>query len=161
MNREVGLVVASVVLIVGAAAYHLRQTGSMRPARSSAPAERAALAPSPRAGATEGRSQVRMERTALAEPETWGRNPFLTVEEASGAKGWRPADQVEVKAIIVGQRRGVASLNGQSVVVGDKVGEETVRDIQQDAIVLERDGRQRVIRVHQPAIAIEVREGKR
>lgn len=161
MNRARWLFAASILMIVGAAVYHLRSGAGIRPARPVAPSQRPAPAPPPQTALAESQPQVTVERGTVAEPVAWGRNPFLTEQEEAGTKSWRSDEGLQVKAIIVGQPRGVATLNGRSVVVGDKVGEETVRAIHPDAVVLEKDGRQRVLRIHQPSIAIEVKEGSR
>jgi len=41
------------------------------------------------------------------------------------------------------------------------VGEETVREILPDAVVLEKDGRKRLVKVSEPNISIEVKEKKK
>lgn len=161
MNRERWLLAASILMIVGVAVYHLRPGEGIRPTRPTASSQRPAPTPLKQTASAESQPHVTVERGTVAEPISWGRNPFLTEQEELGAKSWRPDEGLQVKAVIVGQPRRVATLNGQSVVVGDMVGEETVREIRPDAVVLEKDGRQRVVRIHQPSIAIEVKEGRR
>ena len=75
----------------------------------------------------------------------WGRNPFLTPEEE--ATGGRPgAKGLDVKTIIVGDFKSVATLGGYTVSVGENIGEERVVEIRRDAVILERNGRRRIIR---------------
>jgi len=75
----------------------------------------------------------------------WGRNPFLTPEEE--ATGGRPGTKgLVVKAIIVGQDKSVAALGRYTVSVGENIGEEKVVEIRRDAVVLERNGRRRILR---------------
>ncbi len=82
------------------------------------------------------------EVKAADERAQWGRNPFLTPEEE--ATGGRPeTGGLEIRAIIVGQHKSVASIGGRTVAVGEKIGEEKVVEIRHDVVVLERDGRRR------------------
>ncbi len=75
----------------------------------------------------------------------WGRNPFLTPEEE--ATGGRPGTKgLDVKTIIVGDDKSVATLGRYTVSVGENIGEEKVVEIRRDAVVLERNGRRRILR---------------
>jgi len=75
----------------------------------------------------------------------WGRNPFLTPEEE--ATGGRPGTKgLDVKTIIVGEDKSVATLGRYTVSVGENIGEEKVVEIRRDAVVLERNGRRRILR---------------
>ncbi len=79
------------------------------------------------------------------EPVRWGRNPFLTPDEE--ATGGRPGTKgLDVKTIIVGEDKSVATLGRYTVSVGEKIGEEKVVEIRRDAVVLERNGRRRILR---------------
>jgi hypothetical protein len=49
----------------------------------------------------------------------------------------------------------VATLDGQTVMVGEKIGEETVVQIRENAVVLERGGRKRIIEIREPSISIQ------
>jgi len=74
-----------------------------------------------------------------------GRNPFLTPEEET--TGGRPGTKgLEVKTIIVGDDRSVATLGRYTVSVGENIGAEKVVEIRRDAVVLERNGRRRILR---------------
>lgn len=161
MNRERLLLAASVLMLAGVAFYHLRPPGSIRSARPVAPSLPPGLPSAGGGDSTQSMAQAAPGQHAAAETLPWGRNPFLTEREAAEGRGWRPDETLRVKAIIVGQPRGVATLNDRTVVVGDKVGEETVREIRRDGVVLEKDGRKRVLRIAEPSIAIEVKEGRR
>lgn len=75
----------------------------------------------------------------------WGRNPFLTPEEE--ATGGRPGTKgLVIKTIIVGDDKSVATLGRYTVTVGENIGEEKVVEIRRDAVVLERNGRRRILR---------------
>ncbi len=75
----------------------------------------------------------------------WGRNPFLTPEEE--ATGGRPGTKgLDVTTIIVGDDKSVATLGRYTVSVGEYIGEEKVVEIRRDAVVLERNGRRRILR---------------
>jgi len=96
----------------------------------------------------------------LDDKTPWGRNPFLTAEEEAGERP-REGDGLQVKAIIMGWPKSVATIDGRTVAVGEKVGEETVQEIRSDAVVLERDGNRRILRVSEPSISIRVRDVKK
>jgi hypothetical protein len=66
-----------------------------------------------------------------------------------------------VSVVIVGPDRSVATLDGLAVTVGEKFGDETVVQIRPDMVVLERDGRRRLLRVSEPRIHIRVTKGKK
>jgi hypothetical protein len=160
MSRERWLLVASILMFVGVAIYYLRPGGgvrSVRPVATAPPSPFAPVTPEPQ---PESSSQLALKGEPVAEQVLWGRNPFLTEKEAAEGRGWKPDEVLRVKAIIVGQPRGVATLDGHTVVVGDKVGDETVSEIRPDAVVLEKDGRKRVLRIAEPSIAIDIKEGK-
>ena len=78
-------------------------------------------------------------------PVHWGRNPFLTPEEE--ATGGRPGTKgLNIKTIIVGEEKSVATLGRYTVSVGENIGEEKVVEIRRDTVVLERNGRRRILR---------------
>ena len=110
--------------------------------------------------ATQEGSKETAQSGAIEESTPWGRSPFLTEAEAAklvaGVQEGR-----RVKAIVVGAPKSVATIDGQAVVVGEKIGEEKVVEINQDSVVLEMDGVRRVLRVGEPSIPIEVREEKK
>lgn len=91
----------------------------------------------------------------------WGRNPFLTPEEE--ATGGRPGTKgLDVKTIIVGDSKSVATLGGFTVSVGENIGDERVVEIRQDAVVLERNGRRRIIRATElHRISAEIKGSKK
>lgn len=160
MNRERWLLVASVLMVIGVVIYHLRPGGSIRPARPAATSPRTPLAPVTPETRPQGASRLAEKAEAVAEQAPWGRNPFLTEREAAEIGGSKPDEIRQVKAIIVGQSRNVATVDGHTVVVGDKLGEETVWEIRPDAVVLEKDGRKRVLRIAEPSVGIDIKEGK-
>ena len=115
------------------------------------------------AGAMADVAQVKGKDETVDEGLSWGRNPFLTEAEEAQALGLASAglDRLKVRAIIVGRPKPVATIDGKTVMVGEKVGEETVAEIREDHVVLERDGKRRVLKVGEPSVSIEVKEVKR
>jgi hypothetical protein len=47
------------------------------------------------------------------------------------------------------------------VMVGERINEERVVEIRPDAVILEREGRKKILRVSDPTLSIAVKEGKR
>lgn len=105
--------------------------------------------------------QTSIQSETINEQSPWGRNPFLTEEEEAAKGKNRGGDGMQVKAIIVGQPKSVATIDGRTVTVGERIGEETVWEILPDAVVLERDGHKRTIKVSEPAVSVEVKERKK
>lgn len=162
MNRDRALLLISVFILAGLAVYYLRS--GWIPLRTKTAALRAvsqppAKLPVPLQLNAPGLPDVNVKSEVVDENTPWGRNPFLTEEEARG-KG-SGIDGSTIKAIIVGRPQSVATINGKTVVVGDKVDEETVLEIHPDAVVFERDGHKRTLRVSEPSISIKVKEGKK
>ncbi len=142
MKREwwVGLILF--VAFVAPASYYLNTGGPVRPQRKPAGRLDASLVNTDVASPNGSNAS---EASGRQGPIHWGRNPFLTPEEE--ATGGRPgAKGLDVKTIIVGENRSVASLGGYTVSVGESIGEERVVEIRSHAVVLERNGRRRVIR---------------
>lgn len=98
--------------------------------------------------------EVKALEQVVDERPRWGRNPFLTEEEEARA-GEIKVEGLKVQGIIVGLPRSVATLDGQTVMVGEKIGEETVVQIRENAVVLERGGRKRIIKIREPSISIQ------
>jgi hypothetical protein len=98
------------------------------------------------------------DKKVAYESAPWGRNPFLTEEETKQKEPVR--EDLQVKAIITGKPRSVATVDGHTVVVGEKIGDEIVSEILPNAVVLEKEGQKRVLRVSEPFISIEVKEMK-
>ncbi len=163
MNRDRYLLLISLLLFAGVAVYYLRPqwitllTGRKTltiAARLSAPS------PAPQGTGSPNLPPVSVQSETVDERTPWGRNPFLTGEEEA-AKGKGRGDGVQVKAIIVGRPKSVATIDGRTVTVGERVGEETVSEIRPDAVVLERDGHKRMLKVSEPTVSIEVKERKK
>lgn len=108
-------------------------------------------------------AQVKGKDETVDEGLSWGRNPFLTEAEEAQALGLAGAglDRLKIRAIIVGRPKPVATIDGKTVMVGEKIGEETVAEIREDHVVLERDGKRRVLKVGEPSVSIEVKEVKK
>jgi len=98
--------------------------------------------------------EVKTLEQVVEERPRWGRNPFLTEEEEARA-GEIKVEGLKVQGIIVGLPRSVATLDGQTVMVGEKIGEETVVQIRENAVILERGGRKRIIKIREPSIFIQ------
>lgn len=160
MNRERWLLLMAILLFAGVAVYRLSPGGRVV-ARRPAP-EGIVNSPSLPSSATGGGSQQAARvsvQSGSADGDTlWGRNPFLTEEEAAAGRGRAKEEGLQVKAIIMGKPRAVATIDGHTVAVGERVGDETVSEIRPDAIVLDRDGRKRMLRIKEPSVAIEVKE---
>lgn len=157
MNRERLLLLISILIFGGMAVYYLR------PERVGVLAGKKAITvaakPTPQRVTDQNLPEVKVQGEVVDASTPWGRNPFLTEEETKGKISG--SDGLQVKAIIVGRPKSVATIDGRTVTVGERIGEETVWEIRSDAVVLERDGRKRLLRVSEPTISIEVKEGKK
>lgn len=164
MNRDRWLLLASILIFAGLAVYYLRPgwmallvgkkalTAQARPSLS---------ATAPQETVNPNLPPIIVQSETVDEHTPWGRNPFLT-EEEEAAKGKKSlGDGLQVKAIIVGRPKSVATIDGRTVAVGERIGEETVWEIRPDAVVLERDGHKRMLKVREPTVSIEVKEGKK
>ncbi|MFQ5542473.1 MAG: hypothetical protein ACE5E2_06540 [Candidatus Binatia bacterium] len=164
MNRERWLLLISVFIFVGLGIYYLRSAAVATLFRKISPSGAAKLLarrPILEGTTAQGLPEITGPDRVVDERTPWGRNPFLTEEEE--AKVTEPEPEVEelkIKAIIVGPPRSVATLDGRAVLVGEMIGGETVLDIRQDAVVLEKGGRKRVLRIREPSISIQIKDGK-
>lgn len=164
MNRERGLLLISIMLFVGVAVYYFRPgwvallTGKKPLIVAARPSTGA---PAPQGTASPNLPPVSVQSETIDELTPWGRDPFLTAEEEAAKGRNRGGDGIQVKAIIVGRPKSVATIGGRTVTVGERVGEETVWEIRTDGVVLERDGHKRLLKVSEPTVAVEVREGKK
>lgn len=159
MNRDRWLLLISILIFAGLAVYYLRPGWVALLTRKKAPSV-VAKPSAPQGTAGQSFAEVGMRGEVVDARTPWGRNPFLTEEEEARAKA-RGSDGLQVKTVIVGKPKSVATVDGRTVVVGEKVGEETVAEIRSDAVVLELDGRKRMVKVREPSISIEVKEGKK
>ena len=163
MNRDRWLLLISIVIFVALAAYYLRPswvatlTGmkNLTVAANPSPA-----VPAPQGAVSPSLPQVSIQTETIDEQTPWRRNPFLTEEEEAAKGKSRGGEGLQVKAIIVGHPKSVATIDGRTVTVGERIGEETVWEIRPDAVVLERDGHKRLIKVSEPTISVEVKERK-
>jgi hypothetical protein len=97
----------------------------------------------------------------------WGRNPFLTVEEIKKLSEPKPVETAPPVAtvqpletetpspveeplpahvfsgVLIAGGDAIVFLNGRSMRVGSTIGRETVREIRQDSVILESDGKTR------------------
>ncbi len=164
MNRERWLLLVSVFifvgLVVGLGIYYLRSTAVAPLFKMKSPSGAAKLLarrPILEGATAQGLPEVTGPDRVVVERTPWGRNPFLTEEEEAGARE-PEVEELKIKAIIVGPPRSVATLDGQAVLVGEMIGGETVLDIRQDAVVLEKGGRKRVLRIREPSISIQIKD---
>jgi hypothetical protein len=82
----------------------------------------------------------------------WRRDPFLLEKE--GVRALKPADDnffanLRLSGIIWAKEGGCAVVNDWVVKVGDEVGGATVREICKDHLVLEKQGRQYLLRLRE------------
>jgi hypothetical protein len=157
MNREQSLLVISVIIFVALGIYYLRPGWLSTKSNQS----------SVMAGQDVGKPAV--EKTAdpalpLASANVdrdaemaWGRNPFLT-EEESRQTG---VERLRVRTIVVGLPKAIAVVDGHTVTVGEKINEEKVVEIRPDAVILERDGSRKILRLEEPTVSVGVKERKR
>ena len=90
-----------------------------------------------------------MEKAASA---PWKRDPFLLEKE--GAQALKPADDstfanLRLSGIVWTKEGGRAVVNDWVVKAGDKVEGATVREICQDHLVLEKQGKQYILRLRE------------
>jgi hypothetical protein len=105
-------------------------------------------------------SQSASELPALSIPTNgWGRSPFLTVEEvrklnepaptpvtptvAATPPVVEPLPQYTFQGTQISPKNTVAFINDRVFHVGDRLGREVVKEIKQDSVVLESDGKTR------------------
>lgn len=169
MNRDKWLLLISVLIFTGLGVYYLRSgwlTQLTKKKIASTPAK-PQVPEAPPQGATVRRlpqvDESKVQGEVIDENSPWGRNPFLTETEEARSKGTGPGggEGLKIKAIIMGRPKSVATIDGRTVVVGEKIGDETVVEIRQDSVVLEIDGTKRILGVKEPTISIEVKEVKR
>lgn len=162
MNRERWLLLISILIFAGLAVHYARLGWVPRLAKKATPgavSKPPPEAPVPLEAMVQGLPEVRVQGEVVDEKTPWGRNPFLTEEEARGGGGG--TDGLKVKTIIVGRAKSVATIDHKTVGVGDKVNEETIVEIHPDAVILEREGRRRTLKVSEPSISIKVKEAKK
>jgi hypothetical protein len=163
MNRERWLLIGAVVIFFGSGLYYYVRLGGKGLAnkqRTTSVAPQPSAEPiAPQQLAQESSPAGRTVRGEIDDKTPWGRNPFLTEEEAE--RGSRPGTELAVKTIISGRPRSVATIDGRTVLVGEMVGEETVVEIRPDAVVLESEGRRRILRVREPSVTVEVKERRK
>ena len=142
MKREWWYSLILVVAFVALGSYYLSK--GEEPKESRGP--RGLLSPPLLGPDAAGDTQPKLSAVRrMDEAVHWGRNPFLTPEEE--ATGGRPGTKgLDVKTIIVGEDKSVATLGRYTVSVGENIGEEKVVEIRRDAVVLERNGRRRILR---------------
>ncbi|MFQ5540494.1 MAG: hypothetical protein ACE5FB_08820 [Candidatus Binatia bacterium] len=165
MNWERWLLLVSLFIFVGLGIYYLRSAEVAPLFREISPSEAAKLLarrPILEGTTAQGLPEITGPDRVVDERTPWGRNPFLTEEEEARAGEPEPeVEELKIKAIIVGPPRSVATLDGRAVLVGEMIGGETVLDIRQDAVVLEKGGRKRVLRIREPSISIQVKDEKK
>lgn len=159
MNREQWLLLISMILFLALGAYYFRPAGLNFFARGTKP--------SGAARSDVGESRVeKVPVPSLPVPSVtdqarasapWGRNPFLTDEESKQTE----VERVRLDTVIVGLPKAVAVIDGRTVMVGEKVNEDRVVEIRPDAVVLEREGKKKLLRLDGPSVPIGVKERKK
>ena len=105
----------------------------------------------------------------------WGRNPFLTIDEinkalqppplVAAAPVVRPVEppvspSYDVTAIIAGSQGFLAVVGDRLVQPGDKLGQETVKSITRNGVVLESEGRTRELPLRRLEDTVKKKETK-
>ncbi|MEE9144228.1 MAG: hypothetical protein V3U06_05600, partial [Candidatus Binatia bacterium] len=138
MNRERWLLFISILIFASVGVYYLRPDLGLMAKKKIVrlTARKSALKPAFPVRFTDRRfAEVAMKGEVVNEQTPWGRNPFLTEEEVTGKKESRRNEYLQVKSIILGPPQSVATVNGHTVVVGEKIGEETVKEIRPEGVV--------------------------
>lgn len=159
MNRERLLLLLAVVIFLGLAAYYVipMQRGFLsRSGKSDTVAKADVEVSQVEKNSTPSAALVRGEREIDASVP-WGRNPFLTEEETRHVA----TERLRVNAIIFGPPKAVAVVDGRTVAVGEKIDEDKVVAIRPDAVILEREGRKKILKLDEPTVSVTVGERKR
>ncbi len=107
----------------------------------------------------------------------WGRNPFLTPEEIVSIREGKvqprsvlreelphleelPLPLYRISTILISDSRKIAIIGSTIVTVGDWVGQEKVFEINQNNVVLGKDGRKRVLYVRESSVPLIMKEKK-
>lgn len=96
------------------------------------------------------------------ENKPWGRNPFLTPDEATSIRLSQSQNESEdqqptrIKGILIGDKQRVAIIDHTIVTEGDWIGPEQVVRIDKDKVVLTLGKSQRVITMEQSPVSIIV-----
>ena len=141
------------------------------PAPVAAPAIAAGLPPAP---AIVGNATLPIQIAALPAGE-WGRNPFLTPSEIAALapqplppiimnlpepilaplpEQVRALPQYTVSVIVAGEEGAWAVVDSRVVRPGDRLGEETVSQINEQGVVLERAGETRQVRISRSDVLV-------
>jgi hypothetical protein len=160
MNRDRWLLLISIIIFSGLIVHYLRPTWARLVSKKGAAtsvAARPAAGQSAIEKAPVQASVVTRVRGEVDGGTSWGRNPFLTEEETRATN----TERLRVNTIIFGPPKAVAVIDGRAVMVGERINEERVVEIRPDAVILEREGRKKILRVSDPTLSIAVKEGKR
>ena len=154
MNRDRWLLLISIIIFSGLMVHYFRPAWNLLVSKRGA-ARGVAARPELQQSATEKTlvqgSSLMKARSEVDAGTSWGRNPFLTEEESRAAG----AERLRVNTIIYGPPKAVAVVDGRAVMVGEKVGEETVVAIRPNAVIFEREGRNERITDEYPARVVE------
>lgn len=163
MNRDRWLLLISAVIFLSVGVYYWRSGwfGLLTVKKGANTPTQSITSSGDKIEATgQERTDSQTPRGTLDGEGEWGRNPFLTLAETN--RNERPAESgLKIKAIVIGSPKSMATLDGQTVTVGEKIGEETVVAIHSHAVILEKDGHRRILKIEDPPISIEVKEKKR
>lgn len=147
-RRDRTLLVIAIVLFAFAGIY-LAQTGKKK---SVSPL------PSPQPAAELLTEAIPGDRAVALEEGPWGRNPFFPEGREKAGERVASPEGLQVRAIITGRSRSVATIDGHTVFVGEKLGEETVIEILPDAVILGSGGRKRVLKIREPSVSVEAKD---
>jgi len=162
-RRDRWLLLMSILMFSGVGLYYLAPAWLGRSSQIktvSQPVEAPKPDPAPAIRKEPGGTVSEAPSEPIDEKTPWGRNPFFT-EAETGREKSPVDDRFQVRAIIMGPSKPVAAIDGRTVTVGEKVGDETVVEIRPNAVVLEKDGRKRILRISEPSITVEEKKGKK
>jgi hypothetical protein len=171
--KKLALMATFAFVITGIVVYQVRATRgigrSASPSGSSPavpviPTPETPQASFPRVSTTESRGEAprtAVESQVLSIPaKGWGRSPFLTVDEiarlnqpAAPTPVIAPAappppvveslPQYNFRGVIISSKDAVAFLDGRAVRIGDRLGREVVKEIKDESVILEYNGKTR------------------
>jgi len=150
-RRDRTLLVIAIVLFAFSGIY-LAQTGRKKSVQP-------LPVPQPRNQlVTESGTRESPDRFVALEEGPWGRNPFFPEGQSRTGEREAAPERLQVRAIITGRSRAVATIDGYTVFVGEKLGDETVAEILPDAVILESEGRRRVLKIRQPSVSVQAKD---
>jgi hypothetical protein len=160
MKRDQWLLLISIIIFLSLAVYYLRPGWS----RLFSTNTKIGIARSARAVRESSVEKIPPQSLPPLSVESevdastpWGRNPFLTEEEVKQVG----VERLRVNTIIVGPPKAVAIVDGRAVMVGDKIHDEKIVEIRPNAVILEREGKKKILELDETTLSVAVEERKR